>query len=112
LGGAMARIGRDDTAFAQRDAAFNIGIEAQWTDPADAEHNRAWTRATADELKPHATGGNMPNVLDDEPDGVVQATFGGNHARLVEVKTKYDPTNFFSVNVNIQPLPGRRKAAS
>jgi hypothetical protein len=37
---------------------------------------------------------------------VIQGAFGENHARLVEVKTKYDPTNFFSVNLNIQP--GRR----
>jgi FAD/FMN-containing dehydrogenase len=111
-GGAMARIGRGDTAFAQRDTAFNIGIEAQWTDPADSDRNKAWARAAADDLKPYATGGNMPNFLDAEPDDVVQAALGGNYDRLVDIKTKYDPTNFFSVNLNIQPRRKLRRAAS
>ncbi len=66
LGGAMGRIGHADTAFAQREAVFNIGVEAQWTDPADTERNQAWARAAADALKPYATGGNMPNFLDEE----------------------------------------------
>jgi hypothetical protein len=112
VGGAMARIGRADTAFAQRDTAFNIGIEAQWTDPADSDRNQAWARAAADDLKPYATAGNMPNFLDTEPDDVVQAAFGGNYDRLVDVKTKYDPTNFFSVNLNIQPRRKVRRAAA
>jgi len=112
LGGAMARIGGGDTAFAQRGAAYTIGIEAQWTDPADTERNRDWTRATADDLKPYATGGNMPNFLDEEPDDVVQAAFGTNHDRLMDIKTKYDPTNFFSVNLNVQPRRRLRRAAS
>jgi FAD/FMN-containing dehydrogenase len=112
LGGAMARIGRADTAFAQRDAAFNIAIEAQWTDPAHTERNRTWARETADDLKPYATGGNMPNFLDEEPDDVVRAAYGGNYDRLVDVKTKYDPTNFFSVNLNIEPRRRPRRAAS
>jgi FAD/FMN-containing dehydrogenase len=111
-GGAMARIARGDTAFAQRDTAFNIGIEAQWTDPADGDRNKAWTRTAADDLKPYATGGNMPNFLDEEPNDVVQAAFGGNYDRLVDIKTKYDPTNFFSVNLNIQPRRKLRRAAS
>ncbi len=112
LGGAMGRIGHADTAFAQREAVFNIGVEAQWTDPADTERNRAWARAAADALKPYATGGNMPNFLDDEPDDAVRTTFGNNFDRLVDVKTKYDPTNFFSVNLNIEPRGRKRRTAA
>jgi FAD/FMN-containing dehydrogenase len=105
-GGAMARVETSDTAFAQRDAAFAVAVEAQWTDPADSARNKEWALVGAQLLQPHATGGHMPNFLDEEPQAVIQAAFGENYARLVEVKTKYDPTNFFSVNLNIQP--GRR----
>jgi FAD/FMN-containing dehydrogenase len=112
LGGAMGRIARTDTAFPQRDAVFNVGIEAQWTDPADSERNRAWTQAAADELQPYSTGRNMPNFLDEEPDDVVRAAFGENYDRLSDIKAKYDPTNFFSVNLNIQPRRRMRRAAS
>lgn len=111
-GGAVSRIGRAETAYGPRDAVFNIGIEAQWTNPADTERNKAWTRATADDLKPYATSGHMLNFLDEEPGDVIRAAWGANYDRLVDIKTKYDPTNFFSVNLNIEPRRGQRRAGA
>jgi FAD/FMN-containing dehydrogenase len=105
-GGAMARVAAGDTAFAQREAAFAVAVEAQWTDPNESLRNKEWALAGSQLLQPHATGGHMPNFLDEEPQAVIQAAFGENYARLAEIKTKYDPTNFFSMNLNIQP--GRR----
>jgi FAD/FMN-containing dehydrogenase len=43
------------------------------------------------------------NFLDEEGDDTIRAAFGENYRRLVEVKNKYDPTNFFRLNQNIKP---------
>jgi hypothetical protein len=44
------------------------------------------------------------NFLGDEEPEATRAAFGSNHTRLVELKTKYDPTNFFSLNQNVAPM--------
>ena len=58
-------------------------------------------------MQPHSTGGGYINFLseDDAPTRVKAAVGGGNYERLVEVKTKYDPNNFFRMNQNIKPKP-------
>ena len=101
--GAASRIGRGDTAFAQRQGKFDIGIMAQWTDAADSDRHVAWTRSLFDALKPHSSGF-LLNFLDEEDaERTVRAAFGDNYPRLREVKRQYDPTNFFRINQNIQP---------
>jgi FAD/FMN-containing dehydrogenase len=102
-GGAPGRVGPGDTAFAQRQAEYDIGIMAQWTDPADAERNTAWARDMYAALSPYSSGGHLLNFLSEEAPDVIQAAFGRNYGRLVELKNKYDPTNFFSVNQNVRP---------
>jgi FAD/FMN-containing dehydrogenase len=102
-GGAAGRIAPADTAFAQRQAEYNVGIMAQWTDDAESERHIAWARAMSDALKPHASGGYLLNFLSEENPDAVRAAFGGNLARLRALKAKYDPTNFFSLNQNVTP---------
>lgn len=102
-GGAPGRIGDADTAFAQRQAVYNVGIMAQWTDAAGAEGHIGWTRALYDALQPYSNGSSLLNFLSEDNAEVVRAAFGRNHARLVELKTKYDPTNFFALNQNVAP---------
>ena len=102
-GGAAGRIGTSQTAFAQRQAEYDIGFMAQWTDPAEKEVHVAWARDMADALRPHASGGHLLNFLGEESPDMIQAAFGPNYARLAQVKKKYDPTNFFSINQNIKP---------
>ena len=102
-GGAAGRIGNADTAFAQRQAEYNVGITAQWTDAAESEKHIGWTRDLSDALKPHSSGGYLLNFLSEENPDAIRAAFGNNHARLVELKAKYDPTNFFSLNQNVAP---------
>ena len=102
-GGAAGRIGVSQTAFAQRQAEYDIGYMAQWTDPAEKEVHVAWARDMADALRPHASGGHLLNFLGEESPDMIQAAFGPNYARLAQVKKKYDPTNFFSINQNIKP---------
>ena len=102
-GGAASRVGPGDTAFAQRQAEYDIGIMAQWTDSADTDRHVAWSRGLYDALKPYSSGSYLLNFLAEESPDTIRAAFGRNYPRLVEVKNKYDPTNFFSLNQNIQP---------
>ena len=103
-GGAASRVGEQETAFAQRRAEYDLGILTQWTDPADSERHIAWTRAFADAMTPFRSGAYLLNFLGaDEPAETIRAAFGANYDRLIEVKTKYDPTNFFRVNQNVTP---------
>jgi FAD/FMN-containing dehydrogenase len=101
-GGAPGRVGSNESAFAQRRAEYNINITAQWVDPADNATHIAWTRALYDALEPYASGHHFLNFQSEAGDTVIRAAFGDNYARLTEIKRKYDPTNFFSLNQNIQ----------
>ena len=103
-GGAASRVGAQETAFGQRSAEYDLGILTQWTDPADSERHIAWTRAFAEAMAPYRSGTYLLNFLGaDETAETIRAAFGPNYDRLVEVKTKYDPTNFFRVNQNVSP---------
>jgi FAD/FMN-containing dehydrogenase len=105
LGGALARVGEDETAFSQRDAAHNVNINAVWTeeDP-DAERHIAWARDFFDAMQSHAGGRVYLNFLGEEGGNRVRQAYGArNYERLVELKRAYDPTNFFRLNQNIEP---------
>jgi len=102
-GGAASRVGAADTAFAQRHAHYDVGLMAQWTDPAESAAHIAWAREAFAALRPHSSGGYLLNFLDEEAPDTIKAAFGHNHARLVELKNKYDPRNFFQLNQNVQP---------
>ena len=102
-GGAASRVPVADTAFGHRDAQYDIGIMAQWTDPAESDQQTAWARNLADALQPFSSGAYLLNFLGEESDSVIKAAFGPNYERLVAVKNKYDPTNFFRINQNIPP---------
>jgi FAD/FMN-containing dehydrogenase len=101
--GAVNKVDADATAFPHRNAGFNIGIEARWADTAQCSQNIAWARGFSDALKPYSSYTCLVNFLGDEGASEVRAAFGGNYERLVDVKTKYDPTNFFRLNQNIRP---------
>ena len=104
MGGAVGRVGPEDTAFSNRDATFNFTVLAGWTDPAEDETHANWTRSFGDAMKTLATGAGYVNyMMDDEGSARVRATYERNFDRLVAVKRKYDPTNFFSGNQNIAP---------
>jgi FAD/FMN-containing dehydrogenase len=102
--GAVTRIPVGDTAFPHRSDGYNLLFLSQWTNPADSERNIAWTRESYAAMKPFVAAGRYVNYLDADETGdpVVQA-YGPAYARLREVKTKYDPTNFFHMNQNIKP---------
>jgi FAD/FMN-containing dehydrogenase len=65
----------------------------------------AWARETYAEMQPFVASGRYVNYLDDDEAGDPVATaYGANYRRLQELKTKYDPKNFFRMNQNIRPL--------
>jgi len=101
--GAANHVGESDTAFAQRRAEYDVGIMAQWTSPAEAEQHTAWARAFSDALKPHSSHAWLLNFVGEENQDTIRAAFGNNYDRLAQLKKKYDPTNFFSLNQNVKP---------
>jgi FAD/FMN-containing dehydrogenase len=105
LGGALARVGRDETAFAQRDAAYNVNINAVWTpEDRDAERHTRWARDYFAAMQPHASDRVYLNFLGDEgADRVRQAYGAATYDRLAELKRTHDPDNFFRLNQNIRP---------
>lgn len=74
-----------------------------WTDPADTDRNVAWTRGLFGAVPPELDDGVYVNDLGEEHGRRVREACGGNYDRLVELETKYDPTNFFRMNQNIRP---------
>jgi FAD/FMN-containing dehydrogenase len=107
-GGAMARIGAEESAFGDRSAPILLGVEANWEDPQDDEAdqaNVAWVRECVSDLRRFSSGGaylNFPGFY-EEGDRMMREAFGENHKRLVALKDKYDPTNLFRLNQNIKP---------
>jgi FAD/FMN-containing dehydrogenase len=106
LGGAVAEVGENATAYSHRHAAHNININAVWLpgDP-DAERHIDWARGLFTAIVPHQRGVYV-NFLSDEGPERVRAAYGPEKfARLQAVKGAYDPQNVFALNQNIPPPP-------
>lgn len=103
LGGAVARVGTQDTAFAHRDAAFTLLLLGIWADATDNQRHIAWVREFSAAVQPFTTGGVYVNFLGNEGQDRVRAAYGPVYDRLVTLKRKYDPDNFFHHNQNIPP---------
>jgi FAD/FMN-containing dehydrogenase len=106
LGGAVAQVDDDATAFTGRGAAHDINIVASWLpDDPEPESHKAWAKATWEALQPFGTGVYV-NFMSDEPASHVQLAYGAHkYARLAALKSKYDPDNVFRFNQNISPTP-------
>lgn len=103
LGGAIGRVGRDETAFAHRDAAWFVECNAQWRPGVPEEEHVSQVRQLWQALAP-VTAGPYVNLLPDPEPEWVRAAYGPTHVdRLVAVKTTYDPDNIFRFNANIRP---------
>jgi FAD/FMN-containing dehydrogenase len=104
LGGAIASVPEDATAYAGRTAAFEVGVECGWDDPAlDDEHIR-WARGVMQGIEPFRTLGVYANSLGDAGDDVARAIYGdAKYERLRALKRTWDPDNVFRLNQNIRP---------
>jgi FAD/FMN-containing dehydrogenase len=102
-GGAVSRVSQADTAFGHRNAQYNFIATSVWTDPGESEKHLNWVRESWDMMRPFSTGGVYVNNLGEEGEDKVRAAYGPHYERLVALKNKYDPRNFFRLNANIKP---------
>jgi len=103
-GGAVSRIGDDETAVAYRDMRYAFVLVGMWENPSDDEGNIRWVRDFWEAMKPFAAGGYYVNYESDIETDKVKAAYGAmKYERLATIKKKYDPTNFFRLNQNIKP---------
>jgi len=93
---------RGDTAFPLRDPGFDLFWSALWENPTQAKGAISWLQGLFEALEPHFRGVYV-NVLDEEGPERVRAAYGAGFARLMELKGRFDPDNFFRVNHNIGP---------
>ncbi|MGR6974838.1 FAD-binding oxidoreductase [Streptomyces cynarae] len=98
LGGAVARVGRDDSAFAHRSARYNLSIDAGWRDPALDEAAIGWARSAWDAMKPFSSGGTYVNFagLAEDASELRGAAFGSHEERLERIRAAYDPEGLFA----------------
>ncbi|CUW25401.1 FAD-binding oxidoreductase [Streptomyces reticuli] len=98
LGGAVARVGPDDSAFAHRSARYNVSIDAGWRDPALDEAAIGWARSAWDAMKPFSSGGTYVNFagLGEDASELRGAVFGAHEERLERTRAAYDPEGLFA----------------
>lgn len=99
--GAAARVPRAETAFAHRHDQWDCVILSQWDRPDDDEKNIRWTRDFHAAMAPHLERAVYVNDLGGDEADRVRAAYGANYDRLVAIKAKYDPGNFFRGNQNV-----------
>jgi FAD/FMN-containing dehydrogenase len=103
--GAVSRVGVNDTAFPHRADGYNLLVLSEWLEPTATNRCISWARETYAQMEPFMASGRYVNYLaDDETGEPVAAAYGSNYRRLQQLKTKYDPKNFFRMNQNIRPL--------
>jgi len=107
FGGAVNRVGANDTAFNHRGARYNLIILGMWPDASDKDENVSWVRNLWDAMQPYSSGGVYVNYLGQEADEGperIKAAYGQEkYERLVTIKNNYDPSNLFQLNQNIKP---------
>jgi FAD/FMN-containing dehydrogenase len=105
INGRAAQMGKSDTAWSYRDAVWAQVIVGVDPDPGNKERIVTWATDYWHALHPHSAGGAYVNfMMDEEGEDRVKASYRENYERLVAVKNKYDPGNFFRVNQNINPV--------
>ena len=107
LGGAVNRVPAASTAYPHRDVNFVINVHTRWGEASQDEACIGWAREFFSRMAPHATGGVYVNFMpEDEAQRVSRGAYGPNYERLSRLKARYDPSNLFRRNQNIQPSQG------
>jgi FAD/FMN-containing dehydrogenase len=103
IDGAAHRAGPGDTPWGYRNANWGMVMVGVDPDPANADDITAWTKDYWEAIHPYSAGGAYVNMMMEEGQERVQASYGDNYARLAKVKGEYDRDNLFRVNQNIKP---------
>jgi FAD/FMN-containing dehydrogenase len=98
MGGAVSRIGAEESAYPHRSARFNLSFDAGWTDPARDEVTLGWARGAWDAMRPFATGGVYINFsgFGEEAEELRGAVFGSSAERLATIRAEHDPAGLFA----------------
>ena len=103
LGGAVSRLPEDYRSMGNRDTAFVLWIIASWSDAGEFAIHRDWARDLWAAMEPYSTGRTYLNAdTDNTVEGVRSSYRPETYRRLIALKHRYDPTNFFSLNPNIR----------
>jgi hypothetical protein len=103
LGGAVARVGEDDTACSGRSVGHTFNINGNCVDAEGFDEARAWARSWWSALKPHHAGVYVNFLMEEGASRVEQAYGADKLRRLRLLKKEYDPGNVFRSNQNIAP---------
>ena len=104
LGGAVARVADDATAYAHRQRRILVNVAAMYVDPAERDRHAAWADQLFGRLREDGADGAYVNFLaDDGPVRIREAYPGATWDRLVAIKRRYDPGNVFRLNHNVPP---------
>jgi FAD/FMN-containing dehydrogenase len=108
LGGAMARVSADATAFTHRERGIMVALGAVYERPEETAMHEEWVGKFAAALR-QGDGGVYVNFLGDEGEARIREAYpGATFERLAEIKGRYDSTNLFRLNQNIPPATGGR----
>lgn len=105
LQGAISKVTEEATAFGDRSARFLVSIDTMWADDSDNQRCIDYTKNFFTELQNYSNGQVYFNFNSDMSgsDDLAGDSYGENYQRLIDIKTKYDPNNFFRINANIKP---------
>ncbi len=103
LGGQTAGVASNAMAYSSRDANYVMNVHGRWETAAEDAAVISWAREFFAKSKPFASGGAYINFMTEEETDRIESAYGAVYNRLVEIKKKYDPTNFFRMNQNIKP---------
>lgn len=103
IGGQTERVAPEAMAYSSRDARYVMNVHGRWDSAAEDERGIAWAREFFRKAAPFASGGAYINFLTQDETDRIEFAYGKTYERLVALKKKYDPTNFFRMNQNIRP---------
>jgi FAD binding domain/Berberine and berberine like len=103
INGKAHQVARSATPWSYREAVWAEVIVGVDPEPANRERIISWAKDYWQALHPYSAGGAYLNFIMDEGEDRVRTSYRENYDRLVAIKNKYDPTNLFRVNQNIQP---------
>jgi FAD/FMN-containing dehydrogenase len=104
LGGAIADVPEDATAYAGRNATFEIAVDGSWDDPGLDNEVMGWARGAMTRIEPFRSTGVYANSMGDAGEDVARLIYGeAKYERLRALKRIWDPDNVFRLNQNIRP---------